>query len=184
MRDFVRGMLTPLPSKNCWTIAEHADESGPDGMQDLLTRSRWDNAAVRADVREFVVEQLGDPEAVLDDETRDLKKGRYTVGAQRQHSSTARKIENCQLAAHLVLRHRRRSRDARSSPLPTEVLVRRPRTPDTGGRSRTGTVRHEGQLAIRIITAAVTAGCRARGWPATRPTAPIHALPPGCVSYT
>ncbi|MFB9547821.1 transposase, partial [Micromonospora sagamiensis] len=86
VRDFVRGLLAPLPRKNCWTIAEHAGDSGPDGMQDLLTRVRWDDAAVRADVRAFVVEHLGDPEAVLViDETGDLKKGRHTVGVQRQY---------------------------------------------------------------------------------------------------
>ncbi|WP_455644261.1 transposase [Micromonospora haikouensis] len=65
MRDFVRGLLAPLPRKNCWTIAEHAGDTSPDGMQDLLTRVRWDDAAVRADVREFVGEHFGDPEAVL-----------------------------------------------------------------------------------------------------------------------
>ncbi|MET8354422.1 IS701 family transposase, partial [Micromonospora sp. NPDC005206] len=45
MRDFVRGLLAPLPQKNCWTIAEHAGDAGPDGMQDLLTRVKWDDAA-------------------------------------------------------------------------------------------------------------------------------------------
>jgi SRSO17 transposase len=77
VRDFVRGLLAPLPRKNCWTLAEHAGDPGPDGMQDLLTRVKWDDAAVRADVREFVGEQLGDTDAVLVmDETGDLKKGR------------------------------------------------------------------------------------------------------------
>lgn len=100
VRDFVRGLLAPLPTKNCWTIAEHAGDASPDGMQDLLTRVAWDDAEVRADVREFVGRELGDPEAVLVvDETGDLKKGRHTVGVQRQYSGTAGKIENCQLAS-------------------------------------------------------------------------------------
>ncbi|MCM0674391.1 transposase [Micromonospora phytophila] len=103
MGDLVRGLLAPLPRKNCWTIAEHAGDAGPDGMQDLLNRVKWDDAAVRADVREFIGRQLGDVEAVLIiDETGDLKKGRHTVGVQRQYSGTAGKIENCQLAVHLV----------------------------------------------------------------------------------
>ncbi|RLQ12715.1 IS701 family transposase, partial [Micromonospora sp. BL1] len=103
VRDFVRGLLAPLPRKNCWSIAEHAGDAGPDGMQELLTRVTWDDADVRADVREFVGEHLGDVEAVLViDETADLKKGRHTVGVQRQYSGTAGKIENCQLAVHLV----------------------------------------------------------------------------------
>jgi hypothetical protein len=30
---FVRGLLAGLPRANCWTIAEHAAELGPQGMQ-------------------------------------------------------------------------------------------------------------------------------------------------------
>ena len=45
-------------------------------MQHLLAAARWDAGAVRDDVREYVVEHLGSPDAVLVvDETGDLKKG-------------------------------------------------------------------------------------------------------------
>ena len=48
----------------------------PDGMQHLLAGARWDADAVRDDLRDYVVEHLGDPGAVLVvDETGDLKKG-------------------------------------------------------------------------------------------------------------
>jgi SRSO17 transposase len=61
-----------------WTIAEHAGDANPDGMQHLLARAVWDHDAVRDDVRDCVVEHLGAPEAVLVvDETGDLKKGPY-----------------------------------------------------------------------------------------------------------
>jgi hypothetical protein len=41
----------------------------------------WDEDGVRDDVRDYVVEHLGDPGAVLVvDETGDLKKGTATVG--------------------------------------------------------------------------------------------------------
>ncbi|MCX5122088.1 transposase [Micromonospora sp. NBC_00362] len=94
----MRGLLAPLPCKNCWTIAEHAGDACPDGMQDLLTRVKWDDAAVRANVRKFVGEQLGDAEAVLViDETGDLKKGRRTVGVQRQYSGTAERSRTVSL---------------------------------------------------------------------------------------
>lgn len=102
VRDFVAGLLAPLPTKNCWTIAEHAGDDGPGGMQDLIGRASWDDAEVRADVRDFVAARLGHPDGVLlIDETGDLKKGVHTVGVQRQYSGTAGKIENCQLAVHL-----------------------------------------------------------------------------------
>jgi len=79
-RAFVLGLLAELPRKNCWTIAEHAGDRTPDGMQHLLSRARWDADGVRDDVRSYVVEQLGDPGAVLVvDETGDVKKGTAIV---------------------------------------------------------------------------------------------------------
>jgi hypothetical protein len=56
VRGFVRGLLAPLLCKNWWAVAEHAGDAGPDGMQCLLMPVRWEDAAVRADVREFVSE--------------------------------------------------------------------------------------------------------------------------------
>jgi SRSO17 transposase len=102
-RAFVRGLLSDLPSKNCWTIAEHAGDPNPDGMQHLLARAVWDEDKVRDDLRDYVVEHLGDPEAVLVvDETGDLKKGTATVGVKRQYTGTAGRIENAQVAVYLV----------------------------------------------------------------------------------
>ena len=101
-RAFVLGLLAELPRKNCWTIAEHAGDRTPDGMQHLLSRARWDAGGVRDDVRSYVVEQLGDPGAVLVvDETGDVKKGTATPGVQRQYTGTAGRIENAQLAVYL-----------------------------------------------------------------------------------
>ena len=57
---------------------------------------------VRDDVRSYVVEQLGDPGAVLVvDETGDVKKGTATPGVQRQYTGTAGRIENAQVAVYL-----------------------------------------------------------------------------------
>jgi SRSO17 transposase len=102
-KAFVLGLLADLPHKNCWTIAEHAGDDSPDGMQHLLARAVWDEDAVRDDVRAYLVEHLGDPAAVLViDETGDLKKGTSTVGVQRQYTGTAGRIENAQVAVYLV----------------------------------------------------------------------------------
>jgi SRSO17 transposase len=102
-RAFVRGLLADLPRKNCWTIAEHAGDPNPDGMQHLLARAVWDEDRVRDDIRDYVVEHLGDPEATLVvDETGDLKKGTHTVGVQRQYTGTAGRVENAQVAVYLV----------------------------------------------------------------------------------
>ena len=100
---FLLGLLAGLPRTNCWTIAEHAGEASPDGMQNLLSRAVWDAEAVRDDLRDYVVDHLGDPGAVLVvDETGDLKKGTHTVGVQRQYTGTAGRIENAQVGVYLV----------------------------------------------------------------------------------
>jgi SRSO17 transposase len=100
---FLLGLLAGLPRVNCWTIAEHAGESTPDGMQHLLARARWDTDGVRDDLRDYVVDHLGDADAVLVvDETGDVKKGSATVGVQRQYTGTAGRIENAQVGVYLV----------------------------------------------------------------------------------
>jgi len=102
-RAFVRGLLADLPRKNCWTIAEHAGDPNPDGMQHLLARAVWDQDKVRDDVRDYVVEHLGELQATLViDETGDLKKGSHTVGVQRQYTGTAGRVENAQVGVYLV----------------------------------------------------------------------------------
>ncbi|MGW7354082.1 IS701 family transposase [Streptomyces sp. NPDC054784] len=108
VRNFVLGLLSDLPRKNCWTIAEWAGEATPDGIQHLLGRAKWNADLVRDEVRDYAVEHLRDDQAVLVvDETGDVKKGRHTVGVQRQYTGTASRIENSQVAVYLVYAGRR-----------------------------------------------------------------------------
>ena len=103
MAAFVRGLLAGLPRVNCWTIAEHAGENCPRGMQRLLSAAAWDEAGVRDDLRGYVLEHFADPGAVLvADETGDLKKGAMTAGTQRQYTGTAGRTENAQVAVYLA----------------------------------------------------------------------------------
>jgi len=100
---FLFGLLAGLPRKNCWTIAEHAGDPDPHGMQYLLGRAVWDTDGVRDDLRDYVTTNLGDSDAVLVvDETGDVKKGDQTVGVQRQYTGTAGRIENSQVAVYLT----------------------------------------------------------------------------------
>lgn len=102
-RAFVLGLLSDLPRKNCWTLAEHAGDATPYGLQHLLSRAWWDADAVRDDIRGFVVEHLHHEDAVLVvDETGDLKEGTHTVGVQRQYTVTAGRLENSQVAVYLA----------------------------------------------------------------------------------
>jgi SRSO17 transposase len=99
---YLRGLLAPVGRKNGWQLAEAAGDRTPDGMQGFLSRMRWDADAVRDDLRAYVVERLGDPEAVLVlDETGFVKKGEKSAGVQRQYSGTAGRVENCQVGVFL-----------------------------------------------------------------------------------
>src|SRR5919202_7048061 len=100
---YLRGLTSPLERKNGWQLAEQAGERTPDGMQRLLATADWDADQVRDDLRGYVVEHLGEPDAVLViDETGFLKKGTKSVGVQRQYSGTAGRIENCQIGVFLA----------------------------------------------------------------------------------
>ena len=95
VRSYLQGLLAPVERKNGWQLAEAAGDATPDGMQELLSRVRWDADAVRDDLRVYVGEHLSAPGGVLVlDETGFLKKDVRSAGVQRQYSGTAGRIEN------------------------------------------------------------------------------------------
>ena len=101
--DYLRALISPIERKNGWQIAEHLGAATPDGVQRLLATAHWDADKVRDDVQSYVVDYLGDPEAVLVvDETGFLKKGTKSVGVKRQYCGTAGKRENCQVGVFLA----------------------------------------------------------------------------------
>jgi SRSO17 transposase len=64
----------------------------------LLGRAQWDADALRDVVRDYVVETLAAPDAVLVvDETGFLKQGKASCGVGRQYTGSAGKITNCQI---------------------------------------------------------------------------------------
>jgi SRSO17 transposase len=72
----VRALMSDLPRKNCWTIAEHAGDATPGKMQHLLEAAKWDTTAAMAAVRSFVCDYLDDGDAVaILDESGQEKKG-------------------------------------------------------------------------------------------------------------
>jgi SRSO17 transposase len=98
MARYVDGLLAGLERKNGWTLAEHAREISPDGMQRLLRTADWDVDAVRDDVRDYLVEHIGSRQAVLViDESGFIKKGTHSAGVQRQYTGTSGKRDNCQV---------------------------------------------------------------------------------------
>ena len=63
--SYLRGLLAPVERKNGWQLAEAAGDATPDGVQDFLSRARWDADAVRDDPQAYAGEHLGDADAVL-----------------------------------------------------------------------------------------------------------------------
>ncbi|MEN3616212.1 IS701 family transposase [Plantactinospora sp. ZYX-F-223] len=101
--QFVEGLLSGVERKTCWSLAERAGHVDPQAMQRLLRSAVWDADAVRDDVRDWLIAQLGHPDAVLvADETGFLKKGVCSVGVQRQYTGTAGRIENSQVGVFLA----------------------------------------------------------------------------------
>lgn len=96
-------MLSGLERKTSWSLAEHAGEATPDGMQRLFTTARWDHGGVRDDLRGYIAAALGSPDGVLiGDDTGFEKGGSASAGVQRQYTGTAGKITNCQLGVFLA----------------------------------------------------------------------------------
>ncbi len=101
--EYLKGLLSPVERKNGWQLAEHAGDSTPYGVQRLLSGYVWDADLVRDDLRQYVIEHLGDGDAVLVvDETGFIKKGEKSAGVQRQYSGTAERIENSQIGVFLA----------------------------------------------------------------------------------
>ena len=95
---FLDGLLGPERRKTGWARAEAAGDEGPWRQQAILGRARWEADALRDIVRDYVLETLADPDAVLVfDETGFLKQGKASCGVARQYTGSAGKITNCQI---------------------------------------------------------------------------------------
>ncbi len=105
---FLDGLLGPERRKTGWMRAEAAGDPGPWRQQAILGRGRWEADALRDVVREYALEALSDPDAVLViDETGFLKQGKSSCGVGRQYTGSAGKVTNCQIGvfAAYVSRH-------------------------------------------------------------------------------
>src|SRR5947209_9788509 len=111
---YLQALLSDIPRKNGWQIAEHARQAHPYGIQRLLSRAVWDHDPVRDELRAFVCQSLlpppiGPTEASLDplfpvlvlDESGFPKRGRHSAGVARQYCGVSGRVENCQVGVFL-----------------------------------------------------------------------------------
>jgi SRSO17 transposase len=101
--DYVQGLLSEVKRKNGWQLAEQAGEATPDGMQRLLSSAMWSADAVRDELQQYIIEQMGEADSILVvDETGFLKQGTHSAGVKRQYSGTAGRVANCQIGVFLT----------------------------------------------------------------------------------
>jgi DDE superfamily endonuclease len=92
---YVSALLSELPRRNGWTIAQHAGDRTPNRTQRLLNRAAWDTFAAMSQVRRFVAADLdaaarrnrrrGGMVIGAIDETGQEKAGEATAGVKRQY---------------------------------------------------------------------------------------------------
>jgi SRSO17 transposase len=158
-RAYLLGLLSDVDTRTCWQLAEQAGDRSPHRMQRLLGEAAWDADKVRDDLRGYVVDELGDPGAVLIlDDTGDLKKGSASVGTQRQYTGTAGRIENSQVAVFLAYASRHGY-----TLIDREVYLPRSWTDDPARCAAAGVPEHvqfatKITLARRMLTRAAQAG--------------------------
>jgi SRSO17 transposase len=105
---YVRALLSDLPKRNGWTIAEWVGDTRPDATQRLLNHAAWDTWGVMSAIRRFVVAGLDAAPGRASlrigalDETGQEKKGQATAGVKRQHMGCAGGVENGINTVHLA----------------------------------------------------------------------------------
>jgi SRSO17 transposase len=126
-------------------------------------RALWNPEAVRDELRHYIVQHLGDHEAVLViDETGFLKKGRHSASVARQYSGTAGKMEHCQSGVCLGYAGQRgHTLLDRELHLPQQGTADRARCWQAGIPDARGFMTKP-QLAQRMLTWALGAGVPAK----------------------
>ncbi len=95
---FLQAILSEIPRKNGWQIAEHTRLPQPYGIQRLISRATWDQEGIRDELRSFVCQMLipashlpEGPETptpfpvLVIDESGFPKRGRHSAGVAPQY---------------------------------------------------------------------------------------------------
>jgi len=101
LRQYLTGLLSEHPNKNCDTLAEIVPETTEQQFHHLLTEMVWDETALNRQriVQMRTLPSEGDGGLIVDD-TGFEKKGRHSVGVARQYTGTAGKLTNCQVTVN------------------------------------------------------------------------------------
>jgi len=99
--EFVSGLISDVDRKNTESIAYRHDQ-GRKNLQHFIGQAEWDHAPLFVELARQVGQTLGRPDGVLVfDPSGFPKKGKESVGVQRQWCGRLGKIDNCQVAVYL-----------------------------------------------------------------------------------
>lgn len=111
---YLQAILSEIPRKNGWQIAEHAGVFRPYGIQRLLSQATWDQEGVRDELRSLVCQTLNPPPLVPEppasgtpfpvlviDESGFPKRGHHSAGVGVQYCGRTGQVENCQVGVFL-----------------------------------------------------------------------------------
>jgi len=161
-------LVSRMPKRNGWTIAEHVGDATPDRTQRLLNRAVWDTEGVAGEVRRYAAAGLNAAAAVRRrrglavgalDETGQPKHGTGTAGVKRQYMGCAGRVANGINTVHLAYVRERTGHAliAARQWIPAEQVT----DPATAGRTGLPAdteFRTKGQLAIDLCTQAYADG--------------------------
>jgi SRSO17 transposase len=107
---YVSALVSDLPSRNGWSVAEHAGDRTPGRSQRLLSRASWDEALAMSQVRKYAAAGLDEAACRSRrrrmtvgalDETGQEKQGTGTAGVKRQYMGCAGRVANGINTVHL-----------------------------------------------------------------------------------
>jgi SRSO17 transposase len=98
-RSYLSGLVGTQRRKNIERIGEDVEASNYQGMQQLISDSRWDDLALMDQIAQNAKDLFSGEggRALYLDETSFVKKGNASVGVQRQYCGRLGKVENCQV---------------------------------------------------------------------------------------
>jgi SRSO17 transposase len=165
VKRYLFGLLGRVERKNGWQMAEAMGEHDPQGVQRLLNWARWDAEEVRDDLREYVVEHLGDEETgvLIVDETGFLKKDEKSVGVARQYTGTAGDTVNCQVGVFLAYSSEKGAAFLDRALYLPRVWTNAPARRDEAGVPEETVTRNKVELAEQMLRRAFEADVPA-GW--------------------
>ena len=96
--QYMAGQMSQLERKSIEPIAVNVEDAKVRAMQHFVSDVIWDDGRILSRYHDMVLEDLGDVDGVLIfDESGFVKKGKDSVGVERQYCGGIGKVENCQV---------------------------------------------------------------------------------------